>query len=291
MFKTVYVIILNYQSYEDTINYIKILNNQAKIDLKILIVDNCSPNGSFEILQKSLLSIKNIEIIQSEKNGGYAYGNNFGLKYIKDREFDYTLISNNDVILDNELLIYKMINKYEQLDSPAFVTPIMITNGLEAKNSAWKIPIIKEDIISSLNILKLFFKVDIFYDLSNPKLVQEVECIAGSFFLSSKNIFYDIGLFDEKTFLYGEERILAYKVKEKRLKNYLLKDLKYIHLVSNTISNTVSIVEMRQYLYESRFYFHKKYLKVSKIKLCMFTIVNYLSKIEQISIHFIKSFR
>ena len=46
------VLILNYQSYIDTINYVKNIQNQKKININILIVDNFSLNDSYNILLK-----------------------------------------------------------------------------------------------------------------------------------------------------------------------------------------------------------------------------------------------
>ena len=45
-------------------------------------MDNKSTDFSFEKLKK--FQTEKIRVISSEKNGGYGYGNNIGIKYAKD---------------------------------------------------------------------------------------------------------------------------------------------------------------------------------------------------------------
>lgn len=75
-----YYMILNYNDSETVIKLV----NEIKIFLifdKIIVVDNCSNDNSM----KNLIKIKNpiIDIIQTDFNGGYGYGNNYGIKYIQ----------------------------------------------------------------------------------------------------------------------------------------------------------------------------------------------------------------
>lgn len=279
-FHKVWIIVLNYQSYEDTIKYVECLKKQKYIDLNILIVDNCSKNESYESLYNKYKSVNNIEVIKSERNGGYAYGNNFGLHYLKSNHFDYLIISNNDIIIEDSFLISKMIEEYSKLDLPAFVAPLMFVNGNLSVFSAWKMPSFCIDIIGSLRILEFLLGNKTIYEIKMDNTSMVVDCLPGSFFLSKKNVIYDLNLMDEKTFLYGEEVILAKKVKDMGLKNYLLKSLKYEHLTSKTISKYNSLFKMREYLIQSRIYYHQKYFGVSKIKTFFLKVLLHVWKLE-----------
>lgn len=277
---SLYVLILNYQSYEDTINYVGNLQEQENIDLHILIIDNCSPNKSFDILKSRFQNIQNVEVIQSEKNGGYSYGNNFGLHYLEQKNIDYILVSNNDIEIGDSLLLYKMIQEYKTLKNPAFISPIMYVNGKKSSNPAWKLPTLKDDIIGSLRLFEAFFDSFKTYDIQVNKSHIKVDCLPGSFFMGKKDIYYKIGLMDEKTFLYMEEAILAYKVKGCTLNNYLLTNLKYEHLTSQTISNELSLMKTRKHLIDSRLYFHKEYLKTNRLGILLLKLLFYIWKLE-----------
>ena len=91
-------LILNYKTYQETIGLTEKLCEEGLIDKHVLIVDNASPNNSFEILRKQFDGYKNVEVIASPENGGFAKGNNFGLRYAKKYNPQYVCIINNDVL-------------------------------------------------------------------------------------------------------------------------------------------------------------------------------------------------
>ena len=73
------LIVLNYNDFNTTEKLLNAIKNYDALD-KIVVVDNKSPDGSFEKLLK--FQSDKISVIQSPKNGGYSYGNNFGTKYL-----------------------------------------------------------------------------------------------------------------------------------------------------------------------------------------------------------------
>lgn len=260
----VLVLILNYKSYQDTINYTYNILNQKNINVDVLIVDNDSQNSSFENLSKEFVNNSRVRVIESEKNGGYAYGNNFGLKYVEKEDYDYITISNNDIIIDNESLLSQLIKKYSSLNKPAFLSPIQTNRGIPY-SPAWKLPSIQSDIFSNIPILNKFYKKLNSYDLNSEKNTIPVDVLPGSFYLFKKEVIYDLGLLDESTFLYGEERILAYKIKKMKLQNYLDLNLSYEHEQSKTISSNLSKLKMIKLSHESSIYYHEHYKKSSKV--------------------------
>ena len=91
-----------------------------------------------------------------------------------------------------------------------------------------------------------------------------VECLPGAFTLIKKQTLFDLGLFDEATFLYCEERINAVKVRRKGLYNYLNKELYFAHKEAETISQSFNYISRMKILVRSRVYFHVKYNKLPK---------------------------
>ena len=75
------VIILNYKSWEETIKEADLCNEYLGVKFEdIVIVDNASPNESAEMLKKENRN-RNYVLIESDKNAGYAVGNNIGMRY------------------------------------------------------------------------------------------------------------------------------------------------------------------------------------------------------------------
>ena len=117
-------IIVNYNDIEDTEKYIKKISKYEIIN-KIVVVDNLSTNeGEFDKLK--ILESSKVKVVQSEKNGGYNYGNNFGIKYLENNgeEFDYYIISNPDIEV-SENAIKHCLEVLETDSQNAVVAPRM----------------------------------------------------------------------------------------------------------------------------------------------------------------------
>ena len=101
--KNIGVIILNQNDSDTTRKLCETIQGYDSID-HIVIVGNLSPDGSFWQL-KSLAGDK-VDVIQSDKNGGYSYGNNYGAFYLIDKYMvDILVIANPDVEFTEAFLI------------------------------------------------------------------------------------------------------------------------------------------------------------------------------------------
>lgn len=110
----VYIVIVNYNGYKDTLECIKsIEENEKNIDYKIIVVDNKSTDESI----KKLSVLKNIYLIKSNKNGGFSYGNNLGIKYAIEKGAKYILLLNNDTIITKNCIsiLKEEMDKHKEL--------------------------------------------------------------------------------------------------------------------------------------------------------------------------------
>lgn len=95
------IVILNYNTYNKTIECVNSILDTYVEKKVIYIVDNNSPNNSYEKLTQNYRGIDYIKVIKSVENGGYAKGNNIGLKACLIDECKYVIVSNNDIIFCN----------------------------------------------------------------------------------------------------------------------------------------------------------------------------------------------
>jgi GT2 family glycosyltransferase len=107
------IIIVNYGTYQltkDTV--ISLLDTIVDINYEIIIVDNDSPDDSFNRLDDDFKDIDNIMLIQNDNNDGFAKANNIG---IRNSTGEYVLLLNSDVIVKehtiNQSLNYIKENK------------------------------------------------------------------------------------------------------------------------------------------------------------------------------------
>lgn len=267
------IVILNYNDFKNTSRYVKEIKDYKVID-KILIVDNLSPNGDLEYL-KTLEGDK-IEVISSGKNGGYSYGNNFGVKHLGD-EYENIIISNPDVSIA-ERVIEDCIKKLNSKENIAVVAPRMkFTSGF-ARRSSWKIRTYPLDLIHTTRVLELLFypvlRSGEYSEKDYEKGDLKVDCIAGSFFVIKHKVLKEIDYFDENVFLFYEEDILGKKLKEKGYEIYSLNDIHFMHYESQTIGKVFSYGKKINMLNKSKVYFQTKYNKINILqKLLLYILI------------------
>lgn len=92
------IISVNFNSYEDTCDMIESILRSSTKKFEIIIIDNGSSNNEAATISDRYNHVKNLIIIRSEKNLGFAGGNNLGLKYANGRNI---LFINNDTIVTN----------------------------------------------------------------------------------------------------------------------------------------------------------------------------------------------
>lgn len=187
------IVILNYLNYTDTIECIESLETQTNQNFEVVIVDNASHNESFSVLDKLYKNKKRIHMIRTDKNLGYAKGNNVGIQYCKNElQINNILIVNSDVIFTESNYTDYFINLKTPSNIGAIGTKIIGSDGLNQN------PVYTP--ITSKRVLKdaAYFSLDdigiIKYYTTLKKLVTKKQ---------------DNSKFEEKTFpVHGKKYIL-----------------------------------------------------------------------------------
>ena len=279
------LIIVNFNDVADVEQYVTKIKNYDIID-KILIVDNKStkPENSFELLQK--LSSDKVEVISSEKNGGYSYGNNFGINYLKSKneEYDYYAISNPDIDISEEAIL-NTVQFLEMQNKAGVAAPRMkAANGNWIRRSSWKYRTFGREIVHSSRILELlFYKIlrdGEYSEEEYKKPALKVEAISGAFFIIKKEALDKIKGFDENICLFYEEDILAKQLQEFNYDIYSLNDISFTHYESQTIGKTFNYFKKMKELYNSKIYYHKTYTKINKFQVLIFKLLRGIRIIE-----------
>lgn len=274
------IIILNYNDYETTENLINNIKDFEIID-KIIVVDNNSSDDSFKVLSE--YKSEKIDVIKTDKNKGYGGGNNYGIRYaIKQYNAKYIVIANPDVILE-ENAVTQMKQFYDECEEKTGIVSCHAINTSERKSrTAWKLPKFSDCILENLILIRSMFfsNIDDYAKDYFVGQVSKVDVVSGPFFMISADAMQDVDFFDEDTFLYGEENILAYKLKQKGYGNYLLNNYTYIHNHSVSISKNIkSLGKKLDMGYDSRCVYLDKYLRVGKFKKMINTVTYKIGKV------------
>ena len=276
------IVILNYNDYETTYDMIEQIKNYKCLN-HILIVDNKSTDRSYSKLKK--LENKKIKVIKTDKNKGYAYGNNYGVRYIDENyKVDNIIISNPDVIVSEDT-INTLINDLKD-ETITLIAPVVEEKGSISRG--WKLPHFIEDLLSNMNYFHKYSKKLMSYkDDHYDKKLSRVEAVHGCFFMIKLKSFKEVNYFDENTFLYYEENILGKKLKDNNMYCYVDNSVKVIHNLSVSVDKTYNSINKYKILKNSQKYYEKNYNNLNIFGIILLRIFYYISLLVSYIIVFI----
>lgn len=260
------IVILNYKTFEETINCVCNINSLNTIEqFKIYIVDNCSPNESYEILSSKFKNCEQVKVIQSGKNGGFSYGNNIGFKAAIKDGCDKILCTNNDVEFE-ENSINIMCKDLDSLDDCSVVGPKVYNKDGSIQNNNRRILTVKRFLLRH-KPFSLFdwFGIEKKYTYSDYKYDNSIYIegmISGCCFMIKTDDLIKIDLLDENVFLYHEEQILGAKLRKCGLKVRLNPQSHIIHFGGKTTGRASAF--LRYHSFYSALYYFKFYSDISR---------------------------
>ena len=256
------IVILNFRTWEKTLSCVESIYNTYLGAKEIVIVDNQSPNDSFLQLKNKYTTneYKDVTVIQTGKNGGFSYGNNYGFDYIVKHFPDITkiIITNNDIIFKEDT-IEKLVNAFNYSDKVVMTAPSVYNVTGERTNAPWKK---KPTVIQEIGLKSFNGCAYEWFEL-NENLPVYMVC--GCCFAVNRDKFLSIDRFDENVFLYNEENIFSVKIAEKRLQIIYCPDADIIHDHGSTTGNSNVFVD-KEYV-KSTLYFMKHYEHLSNSKI------------------------
>ena len=230
------IIFVNYKT--NNLLYDAILSikkESSNISYEIIVVDNSEDDTIYEDLVNNSSKF-NYKLIRSKTNLGVGNGGNLGAKFAHGK---YLLFLNTDIIFINNALkeLYDYIDTHNNVG--------IVGGNLYNKNLTPNLSFINDDFNKWLlkkhfsYILWLLSKLkkqqDTFNFSNNPLEIKRM--IIGAVLMISKFDFEFIGGFDKDIFMYGEESLLCYRVKNELHKLIVnIPTAKIIHLDGGSYS-------------------------------------------------------
>lgn len=215
----VYAIMINYCHPEITIDGVNSLLQSRNVKLKIIVVDNNSPDGSYEILKEKLPN--SIILLKAEANLGFSAGNNIGIQYALEHNADYVMLINNDTTVEPDMISILLENtndktvtspKMYYYDQPEL---IWFAGGKYYRNTA-RFKHIGLDQIDSNKFQRLY----------------SCDFLTGCCFMMTGKIARMAGLLDENYFMYMEDVDYSIRLKNMGMNLIMVPDAKLKHKVS-----------------------------------------------------------
>jgi len=193
----------------------------------VVVIDNGSTDGSAELLKSNY---PNVKVIKHRQNYGYAIGYNFVIDTLKD---EYIVLLNNDILVKPDWL--KELMAYVKNDGVAAVAPKMkFLHNKTLINAAG----------GSCDIYGVGFnRGNGEVDMKQYDVVQEVFYGNGGALLIKKRVWREIGSFDERYFMYGEDLDWCWRARLKGYKIIYVPHAKVYHRWRGSGGSMVTLLE------------------------------------------------
>ena len=224
---------------------------------QVIIVDNCSTDGSMGALDSSMGANPRLKMHLAKSNGGFAAGCNLGIELALHPNI---LFMNPDCILNTGAL--------DRLSSVLLSDPsvgmvggrLVNPDGTEQGGGRRAVPTPWRSFVRAFGLNrwshrwpKLFFDFYL-HEQPLPRSPMEVEAISGALMLVSKKAIEDVGLWDEAYFLHCEDLDWCMRFRINGWKIIFVPDVNVLHYQGHSSRSRPLFVEWHKHKGMVRFY-------------------------------------
>lgn len=197
------------------------------LEAEIIVVDNNSPDDSCQMVKERF---PNVILIENKENVGFPKGNNIGVERASG---EYVCILNPDTVVAEDT--FEKILAFAQRKSNLGIIGCKLIDGtgnfLPESKRGIPTPWVAFTKISGLYKMapssRLFGRYYVGPLAENQ--TGEAAILVGAFMILRRELYKEIGGFDERYFMYGEDIDFSYSVLKKGLSNYYFHDTSIIH--------------------------------------------------------------
>lgn len=212
------IIIINYQTWEATLNLIKLLETYKGVE--IVVIDN-GPDDTLKSPLKEKFPYVSYHSI--EKNIGYAAGINRGVEISRG---EWIMVLNNDIeahVTDVIKLVGHALN-----DNCQFAAPRLIKTNGNIQDNVGCFDNCKQ------NLMNCIFAKPRLLDASAIEKPTKVDLATGGAVLFHRDVIKRIGKWDERFFMYFEDIDFGLRLKKAGIPVLYVPEVEFHHLKSHT---------------------------------------------------------
>ncbi len=239
--------------------------SRAEATMSLTVVDNGSTDGSLAMLREEYPQVR---ALRSERNLGFSGGNNLALRQIlaelspqTAREHDYILLVNSDLFLAPDT-IDGLVRFAEGRSEVGAVGPrVEKLDGTLDLACRRSFPTPASAFFTLFGLSRRFPGNARFaaYNLTNldPAQLTEVDAVTAACMLVRVSAIDQVGLLDERFFMYGEDLDWAYRLKAQGWRIFYNPSVRALHQKGATSARQSGrmIVEF----YRAMYLFHQKH--------------------------------
>jgi GT2 family glycosyltransferase len=235
------------------------IQRETNTNYEIIVIDNDSKDGSYEMLINRYPKVK---VIRNQKNVGFAKANNQGFAIASGKY--YLMLNPDTVILEGAL--DKLVNFMDGNNDIGICGPRNVDPDGKLQYSCDHFPSVWNNLWSYINFANLFPEVKTFrrsqmmyWDYSE---LRDVDKVMGSCLIIRSELYKKLNGLDENYFMYFEETDLCYRVRNLGYRVVFHPEAKIIHYGGESSKSQHEEIyindKIATYYYESQKYFFKK---------------------------------
>lgn len=222
------VIILNYKvRYFLELCVLSVQKALEGMDAEIIVVDNDSSDDSCAMMKSHF---PNVKLIENKENVGFPKGNNIGVAHAKG---EYICILNPDTVVAEDTFRKILDFAKAQIDLGIVGCKLIDGTGKFLPESKRGVPTPWVAFTKLFGLYNLFPKTSAFNTYYaqhlSPNETGKIAILVGAFMVLKRELYNEIGGFDERYFMYGEDVDLSYMVLLKGKNNFYFHDTTVIH--------------------------------------------------------------
>lgn len=221
-------IILNYNTKKMTTDCIEsyIEGFDGRLNYEIIVVDNNSPDGSREFLEKKYSYNPTIKMVFNNENVGFGKGNNIGAQIAAG---EFLVFANSDT-LAGTININKLLECYERTPNIGVLGCKILNKDDSIQTLGFSYPSIWNDFKLNFLFWNFNFVKRIRYRNYMDKGLIPTDWVTGSFFICRRSDFLEVKGFDPNIFMYAEDLDLCFRIEKSGKKNHVLDTETVYHL-------------------------------------------------------------
>ncbi|MAY74673.1 MAG: glycosyl transferase family 2 [Phycisphaerae bacterium] len=274
------VVIVNYRVATLTIEAIDSLLADPSFEGDIVVVDNVSPDDSAAVLSAAFADPRRNErctLVPSDRNGGFAYGNNVGIRHLLERPSppDAFHLLNPDTIAHPRAT--SALAEAASADPRVGVVGSHLEGADgERQAAAFRFPSCPGEFERGAMtgpISKLLRSHVVSLDALDH--ATDVDWVSGASFLVTRKLIEDVGLMDDGFFLYYEEVEMCWRAKHAGYRVRYEPASRVVHLEgqSTTDPNASTQPKRSPHWYNSRRRYFERTVNEAHADLCDATLL------------------
>lgn len=164
----------NFPMYAECVDWLLKIQDIEKTS--VVLVDNCSPDGTGRKIKEKTKGIDFVTVLQNEKNEGFAKGNNLGYRYARQNLGCNTIVvMNSDVFIKDQDFIHVLQDVVNENKEIAVIAPDVLGSLDRHTNPYRTNPVSVKEAKKRLVIkrfLSFLLKLGIDYESSRMKVID-----------------------------------------------------------------------------------------------------------------------